>query len=256
MIRILVVDDLEALLDVVKYILESNPDFSVDTATSVAQALDFLEDHEYDIIISDYYMPEVNGLEFLKQVRSRNLAIPFVIQTGHGDEITALEALQSGADFFLEKGSEGPLQYLAFTQIINLLVSRHRLETKFHLMAHALQEICDVSRDGLLFIDAEGTIQNVNASFLEITGCQEDTVKEVPVLDLIPDEWKDGSSLSLKRLHESNAASEEFRREFIRCTGDRILVSIRARIVHDEFGKPEGMWLIISDLSVSNDACV
>jgi len=256
MIRILVVDDLKALLDVVKYILESNPDFSVDTATSVAQALGFLDEHEYDIIISDYYMPEVNGLEFLKQVRSMNLSIPFVIQTGHGDEITALEALQSGADFFLEKGTEGPLQYLAFTQIINLLVSRHRMETKFHMTAHALQDLGDASCDGLLYVDASGAIQNVNPAFLEMTGCQEDTVKEVPILDLIPDEWKNGTSLSLRRLDESKAKSEEFRREFIRCTGDRIPVSIRARIVHNEIGEPEGMWLIIRDMSDSSGACV
>ncbi len=256
MIRILVVDDLEALLDVVKYILESNPDFSVDTATSVAQALGYLEEHEYDIIISDYYMPEVNGLEFLKQVRTMNLSIPFVIQTGHGDEITALEALQSGADFFLEKGTEGPLQYLAFTQIINLLVSRHKMETKFHMTVHALQDLSDASCDGLLFIDASGSIQNVNPEFLDMTGCQEDTVKEVPVYDLIPDEWKNGTSLSLKRLDESKATSQEFKREFIRCTGDRIPVSIRARIVHNEIGDPEGMWLIIRDLSDSSGSCV
>jgi len=249
MIRILVVDDLEALLDVVKYILESNPDFTVDTATSVDQALDFLGEQVYDIIISDYYMPEVNGLEFLKKVRSMNLSIPFVIQTGHGDEITALEALQSGADFFLEKGAEGPLQYLAFTQIINLLVSQNRMEKKLHLTSHKLENLCEISGEGLLYVNTEGDIQDVNPAFLKMTGCTENTVKDSSIQDLIPEEWKDGSSLSLKIMESPDGLSEEVRREYVRCTGDQFPVSIRARIVHNETGEPEGMWIIVKDLS-------
>lgn len=249
MIRILVVDDLKALLDVVKYILESNPDFEVDTAPSVAEALALLEEHKYDIIISDYYMPEENGLDFLKQVRAMNLSIPFVIQTGHGDEITALEALQGGADFFLEKGSEGPLQYLAFTQIINLLVSQNKMEIKLQKQTHALRDLSDINHDGLVYVDTNGCIQNVNLAFQKITGCLEDTVKGVSFLNLIPDEWKEGTSLSLKSIDDSDNLSEEYKREYIRCTGDRIPVSIRAHVVHNDNGDPEGMWLIVHDLS-------
>ena len=250
MIRILVVDDLEALLDVVKYILESNPDFEVDTAPSVYQALDLLEKHKYDIIISDYYMPEANGLEFLRQVREMNLSIPFVIQTGHGDEITALEAMQGGADFFLEKGAEGPLQYLAFTQIINLLVTKNKIEIKLEKQSHALRDLSDITHDGLVYFDMNGCIQNVNLAFQKITGCMEDTVKGVSFLDLIPDEWKIGTSLSLKNIDTSDI-SEEYRREYIRCTGDRISVSIRAHVVRNDNGEPEGIWLIVHDLSDS-----
>lgn len=248
MIRILVVDDLEALLDAVKYILESNPDFQVDTAPSVSLALDLLEEYKYDIIISDYYMPEANGLEFLKQVRAMNLSIPFVIQTGHGDEITALEAMQGGADFFLEKGAEGPLQYLAFTQIINLLVSKNKIEIKLQKQHNALRDLSDINQEGLVFFDMNGCIQNVNLAFQKITGCLEDTVKEVSFLELIPDEWKQGTSLSIQKI-DASEISEEYRREYIRCTGDRIPVSIRAHIVHNEIGEPEGMWLIVHDLS-------
>lgn len=249
MTRILVVDDLEVLLDVVKYILESNPGFTVDTANSVAQALKFLEEHDYDVIISDYCMPEVNGLEFLKQLRSMNITIPFILQTGQGDEITAMEALQYGADFFLEKGAEGPLQYLGFTQIINLLVAKRRSEERLLYSNYKFRNLFELNRDGLVYVDSEGIIMDVNPAFLEITGCSEDKIRNMSFHHLIPEEWTDIDTQALKEQIFTDGKSEEYNREYIRCDGDRQPISIRAQVLKNSRNEPEGMWIIVRDRS-------
>ena len=249
MIRILVVDDLKALLDVVKYILESYPDYIVDTASSVAQARTFLNENTYDIIISDYYMPETNGLEFLKEVRSDNPSIPFVIQTGQGDEIIAIEALQSGADFFLEKGSEGPLQYLAFTQIINLLVSKHRMEERMTKELTIFHNLFEENRDGLVFVNGAGNIQDVNSAFLNITGCQKEQILEMSFYDLLPDEWVDLKEKALNLQAFQDGQPAELRRDYMRCTGELISLSIRVQVLRNSDNEAEGMWIIIRDMS-------
>ena len=65
MISVLYVDDEPDLLDVGKIYLEQTGNFSVDTVTSAPLALQSLKSQSYDALISDYQMPEMDGIEFL-----------------------------------------------------------------------------------------------------------------------------------------------------------------------------------------------
>ena len=71
MISLLYVDDEPELLDLCKRFLELDGEFSVFTASSADQGLQTLTGSGFDAIISDYQMPEKDGIEFLKQVRIR-----------------------------------------------------------------------------------------------------------------------------------------------------------------------------------------
>ena len=69
-IKILLVDDEENLLEATKLYLEKlGQHYQIDTTTSAIKALEILEEIPFDVIISDYQMPEVNGLEFLSKLR-------------------------------------------------------------------------------------------------------------------------------------------------------------------------------------------
>jgi len=56
-------------------------------------------------------MPETNGIDFLKLIRSRDDPIPFILFTGRGREEVVIEALNSGADFYLQKGGDPSSQF-------------------------------------------------------------------------------------------------------------------------------------------------
>ncbi len=79
MTLLLYVDDEPALLELAKIYLESSGDFSVDTCLSAREALGRFRTHHYDLVISDYQMPEMDGIEFLKTLRSSGDCIPFII---------------------------------------------------------------------------------------------------------------------------------------------------------------------------------
>ncbi|MDO8841739.1 response regulator [Methanocalculus sp.] len=106
MINLLYVDDEPGLLEIGRLFLQKDSDINVDTAESAEIALESMKTMSYDAIVSDYQMPGMDGLAFLKAVRSSGDSIPFIIFTGKGREEVVIEALNQGADFYLQKGGE------------------------------------------------------------------------------------------------------------------------------------------------------
>ena len=80
--RVLYVDDDPGLLDIARIFLEKTGEFSVTTSASAQEALDSLSVRSQDVIISDYQMPDMDGIVFLNEVRQRFGDIPFILFTG------------------------------------------------------------------------------------------------------------------------------------------------------------------------------
>ena len=91
-ISVLYVDDEPGLLDLAKLYLEKIGDFNVDTLSSVQFAMEQLNTVSYDAIVSDYQMPEIDGICFLKRVRERFGDVPFILFTGKGREDVVIGA--------------------------------------------------------------------------------------------------------------------------------------------------------------------
>ncbi|MDD4138158.1 MAG: GAF domain-containing protein [Methanoregula sp.] len=133
-ISVLYVDDEPALLEVGKVYLERSGQFRVDTLVSAPAALEIMKTRSYDAVVSDYQMPAMDGITFLKIVRETWPTLPFIIFTGRGREEVIVEALNSGADHYLQKGGEPKSQFAELGHIITRSVERKRAgETILHL---------------------------------------------------------------------------------------------------------------------------
>ena len=128
MFRVLVVDDEPALLELTQAWLARSGDIQVETTTSPTQGLDMLAKTRYDAVVSDYEMPEMDGIAFLKEVRRRGMAIPFIIFSGRGREDVVIDALNSGADFYLRKGGDPSAQFAELRNMILQAVAREQAE--------------------------------------------------------------------------------------------------------------------------------
>ena len=84
MLSVLIIDDEEEVLGVTRLFLERFGDMKVQTSRSAKESLTVLNDQTFDAIIVDYDMPEINGIEFLKILRSKGDATPVIIFTGIG----------------------------------------------------------------------------------------------------------------------------------------------------------------------------
>ena len=128
MISVLYVDDEPGLLEIGRIFLERGGQFSVDIVTSAPAALTLLTTKNYDAIVSDYQMPGMDGIEFLKNVRNSGNTIPFILFTGRGREEIVIQAINSGADFYLQKGGEPVAQFAELTHKIKIAVERKRAD--------------------------------------------------------------------------------------------------------------------------------
>ena len=124
MISVLYVDDEPSLLEIGKLFLEKTGQFSVETCTSPLKAREILASTRYDAIVSDYQMPEMDGIAFLKYIRSQGQNLPFILFTGKGREEVVIEALNNGADFYLQKGGEPKSQFVELEHKIKLAIER------------------------------------------------------------------------------------------------------------------------------------
>ena len=127
MIRILHVEDDESDHQLVELnLIRLTNDLKFNWANSGNKALKLLQEKEYDCILSDYQMPGLDGLEFLKIVREKKIDLPFIFLTGQGNEQIAAEALRAGADDYFSK----EIGIAHYERLINS-IKRH-FEAKAH----------------------------------------------------------------------------------------------------------------------------
>ena len=170
MISILYVDDEESLLEVGKLFLERSGQFSVDIITSAPEALALLDTETYDAIVSDYQMPGMDGIAFLKKVRSSGNTIPFILFTGRGREEVAIQALNQGADFYLQKGGEPVSQFTELEHQIRHAVQQRQAEASIRDHEQREADIINFLPDATFAIDTDGVVIAWNRAIEEMTG--------------------------------------------------------------------------------------
>lgn len=191
MIHVLYVDDEPDLLILGKTFLEKAGDLVVDTSTSAHQALTMLKSSPYDAIVSDFQMPEMDGISFLKHVRAAPSEIPFILFTGKGREEIVIEALNNGADFYVQKGGDPKSQFIELRHKIIQSVKRRESEEKFRILV-------EKSLVGVYIIQ-DDRFMHVNPRFADIFGfTQEEIIHNLKVADLILPEDRDLVALNLQ----------------------------------------------------------
>jgi PAS domain S-box-containing protein len=169
-IHVLYVDDEPSLLEIGKMFLERDGLFSVDTVASAPEALQIIAGKRYDAIISDYQMPEMDGIEFLKHIRASGNTVPFIIFTGRGREEIVIQALNKGADFYLQKGGEPESQFTELAHKIQMAVTQRRAEASVRDHEHREADIINFLPDATLAIDTNGIVIAWNRAMEMMTG--------------------------------------------------------------------------------------
>jgi EAL domain-containing protein (putative c-di-GMP-specific phosphodiesterase class I)/CheY-like chemotaxis protein len=103
--RVLVIDDEPAVLKVLGLVLQRRG-FSVDTMGSAKDALALIPQQKYHAILSDIIMPEMTGVEFLRELRRHDLDVPVILMTAGPTLDSAIDAIEYGAQQYLLKPVE------------------------------------------------------------------------------------------------------------------------------------------------------
>lgn len=167
-IHVLCVDDDTAVLELTKTWLSRTGDFSVRTETDPRDALAVLRDETsaVDAVISDYQMPDMNGLAFLAQVRERHPTLPFVLFTGAGSESIASRAITAGVTDYLRK--HGRDQYDLLANRVRNAVESDRMKRDVERERRIREWILEATPVGVVGHDRTGDVLFLNDRATEI----------------------------------------------------------------------------------------
>ncbi|MBN1166030.1 MAG: PAS domain S-box protein, partial [Methanospirillaceae archaeon] len=207
MVSILIVDDEPVLLDMSKTFIERMEDYEIDTAESAIDALEMIQDRYYDVIISDYEMPVMNGISFLKEIRSREIDIPFIIFTGRGREEVAIEALNFGADYYLQKGGNNRALFAELVNFIRKTVEQKRAKNELVASEKRYRAVVECQTELISRFLPDGTHVFANEAFCRYYGIPYEKLMGRIFIPNVPGEDKKKIADHFKRLTPDNPSN-------------------------------------------------
>ena len=161
-ITVLHLDDDEEFLALSAAQLErESPRVRVLSTTDPAEAEAHLDAGEVDCVVSDYQMPEVDGLTFLETVREQHPELPFLLFTGRGSEEIAGRAISAGVSDYLQKGT-GTDQFTVLANRVENTVEARRAERRARESDRRIREVHERITDAVVAVDEEWRYTYVN----------------------------------------------------------------------------------------------
>jgi DNA-binding NtrC family response regulator len=145
---IVIVDDEEMVLTSLSSFLSLETDYDIKTFTSAHKALEFIEKNKIDLVVSDYLMPEMDGISFLAKVREIQPEVPRIILTGYADKENAIKAINEVGLFqYIEKPWSNEDILIIFRNGLDKLHLMKRLEGKIKEINKVYDELQDLQRE-------------------------------------------------------------------------------------------------------------
>jgi PAS domain S-box-containing protein len=247
-IRVLHCDDDPGFSTLVKSFLErENGRFVVATASAPADALDRLASEPFDCVVSDYDMPDKDGIELLEAVRESHPQLPFILYTGKGSEEVASDAISAGVTDYLQKGT-GTGQYTVLANRIENAVGQYRSRTALEASQKRLSLFIEQSPLGVLEYNEDFEIVRVNDTAEDILGYSE--------AELRGDTWErlvtEASYDDVDEVTDKLAAAEggfHSIDENVRKDGDRIVCEWHNRVITDDDGDAVAIFSLFQDVT-------
>lgn len=234
-IRVLHVDDEPGFAEMVSEFLEREDSrLRVQTASNAASGLDCLEETDYDCIVSDYDMPEKNGLQFLHGVREANPDLPFILFTGKGSEEIASDAISAGVTDYLQKKG-GSSQYTILAHRITNAVSQYHSQLEVETSQERLSLFFEQSPLGAIEWNGDFEITRINETGEKILGYDEDELIGDSWRRLVPTPEQDSVAEVFSEMATGSAA---YNTEHATVTkdGERIVCEWHHRAINNELG--------------------
>jgi len=235
-LKILYLEDNVTDFELTKAILEKEQLLeNIERVENRQQFQTTLENNDYDIILSDYSLPDFDGIEALKIVLEKYPETPFIILSGSLGEELAIDTLKMGAtDYVLKQrisrlipairravkeSEEKTSRRLAEAEKVKALEDLKESEENFRTLV-------ENSFDGILINDVTGNYLYANNRAAEISGYSISELLKLNVIDLTPSEDKDEIMKRVKKRIENNHTPDYFESVLVRKDGKEIPIEV------------------------------
>jgi len=185
--KILYVADGPELLEYLPAYLESHGEFEVNTAVCIEEALEKLKGDGYDIIIYEWQDTGSNVLHFLKYLREIDIVTPLILLTGREREEAVIEALNNGADFYLEKEGDPEALFADLRKLIERSIKKSETIKALKQSEQNFRTLVELARDGIVVVQDE-RVKYLNAAMANLLGYAVDEMLHADPRRFIPPE--------------------------------------------------------------------
>ena len=251
-IHVLHVDDEPNFADMAGTFLERGDHrFIVNTATSVSDGLTHLNGSPVDCIVSDYDMPDQNGIEFLTTVREEYPELPFILYTGKGSEEIASDAITAGVTDYLQKES-GTSQYTVLANRIRNAVEQYRSKQQVEASQRRLSLFVEQSPLGVIEWTEDFDVAHLNDTAREILGYSERELRGASWERIVPDSNQPPVAEVVTELLDAEGGYHSIN-ENVRKDGERIVCEWHNRVVTDDDGDVVAIFSQFQDVTEENE---
>jgi PAS domain S-box-containing protein len=167
-LKLVIIEDDEAHFQLIKRsIIKAYPDASIHYFQEAAGCLERLDEINPDLVIADYLLPGMNGIEFLESLNREKRDIPVIIITGQGDENIAIQAMKLGAWDYLVKSGDF---FTLIPSVIGKVAREWKLKESLQGSQRRFREIFSQSPIGIAVFDQNGLLVEANKSCMDIFG--------------------------------------------------------------------------------------
>ncbi len=167
-LKLVIIEDDEAHYQLMKRaIIKAYPDASIHYFQEAAGCIERLDEINPDLVIADYLLPGMNGIEFLKSLNREKRNIPVIMITGQGDENLAIQAMKLGAWDYLVKSGDF---FTLIPSVIGKVVREWKLKESLQCSQRRFREIFSQSPVGIAVYDQNGLLVEANKSCMDIFG--------------------------------------------------------------------------------------
>ncbi len=251
-LRVLYVDDDPILLKTGKFYLERKGEFTVDSLTSANEAFTRINTVRYDAIVSDYQMPGMDGIDFLKKIRASGNTIPFILFTGKGREEVVINALNEGADFYHQKGGEPEALFAELAHKIKSAVNRHTAEDALHKSEEKYRRIVETSHEGIWSMDEHFVANYVNNRMAEMLGYSVEEILGKTITSFMSEEELADNQKKLGQ--RMNGQPGYYERRFKAKDGTILTFNVSATPIMDDKGLFKGSFAMLTDITARKRA--
>ena len=209
----------------------------------------------FDIVVTDYRLPGMSGLELFEAIRKAGIDLPLVITAGSGSEHTAVEALRAGVDDYIIK--DPGTCYLDFLPVVlPEVVRKHadrvacgRAEEALRVSEGLYRTLVTAIPDGVVMTDPQGRITYVSPQMVGLLGYDEpeELIGRAGV-ELVAPEQREKAAASIQKVLVT-APSDTAEYSLLRKAGGRFPAEVRAALIRDAKGELQGFVTVARDVT-------
>jgi len=232
-LKVVIVDDEAAHLRLIKRAInKALPSASVDFFEEAGPCLESLDEISPDVIITDYLMAGMNGIEFIEALNRQNKDIPVIMITGQGNENIAVQAMKLGARDYLVKT---PNCFTLLPSVIEKVLRERKLKESLRASEERYRASFDNSTDAINIFSEDRRFLDVNKKLVQFSGYSKEELLSMKLQDLYPESVKPATKERIQKLLQGEEVPV-FETYLLTKTGEKRPVEIGITPLKDCYG--------------------